>query len=64
MKKSIIEVIKTNKKAIIKRSLVIVGTVVGLAIVGKLATSKDDEDEDVEEVGDENPVDGGESVEE
>lgn len=65
MSKSIIEVIKTNKKAIAKKALVLVGTVVGLAIVGKLVTSKDDEVlEDAGEVGNGNPVEVENSVEE
>lgn len=50
MKNSIIEVIKTNKKAILKRALIIGGTIAGLAIVMKMAKSNDSEVEDCNEV--------------
>lgn len=46
MKKSIIEVIKSNKEAIIKKSLIIGGTVAGLFIVGALLSPVDEEDQD------------------
>lgn len=42
---NIIEVIKTNKKAIIKKALIVGGTGVGLAIVANLVKPKTDEDE-------------------
>lgn len=46
MKKSIIEVIKSNKETIIKKSLIIGGTVAGLFIVGALLSPVDEEDQD------------------
>lgn len=43
--KNIIEVIKTNKKTIIKRGLIVLGAVAGLAVAGLAFKSKDtDED--------------------
>ena len=42
---NIIEVIKTNKKAIIKKALLVGGTGVGLAIVANLVKPHPDEDE-------------------
>lgn len=51
MKNSIIEVIKVNKKAIMKKALIIGGTVIGLAVVGKLIQpSGDDEVVEVDEI--------------
>lgn len=44
--KNIIEVIKTNKKTIIKRGLIVLGAVAGLAVAGLAFKGKDtDEDE-------------------
>lgn len=44
--KNVIEVIKTNKKTIIKRGLIVLGAVAGLAVAGLAFKSKDtDEDE-------------------
>lgn len=49
MKKSIIEVIKANKKAIIKKSLIVVGTTAGLAIAAVVLGKRNaDEDEEIE----------------
>lgn len=42
---NIIEVIKTNKKAIMKKALIVGGTGIGLAIVANLVRPKTDEDE-------------------
>jgi hypothetical protein len=41
MKNSIIEVIKANKKAILKKALIVGGTIAGLAIVMNVARSKE-----------------------
>lgn len=62
---NIIEVIKTNKKAIIKKALIVGGTGVGLVIVANLVKPKIDEyeiddnlevtdlDEEIQEVNEE-----------
>jgi hypothetical protein len=46
MNKGIFEVIKANKKEIIKKALIIGGSIAGLAIVSKIALSKGDDDEE------------------
>lgn len=48
---TIIEVIKSNKKAIIKKALIIGGTILGLAIVMRVVNTKGDtlEDADLED---------------
>jgi hypothetical protein len=48
-----IEVVKTNKGTIIKKGLVVVGTLVGLAIVNALRGGKDQDEEDESVFGDE-----------
>jgi hypothetical protein len=48
MKNSIIEVIKANKKAILKKALIVGGTIAGLVIVMKMATSNESESENPE----------------
>lgn len=55
MKKSIIEVIKANRGAIVKRALIVGGTAIGLAIVGKMLNK--DEECDIEIDADEVAVD-------
>lgn len=48
---TVIEVIKSNKKAIIKKALIIGGTILGLAIVMRVVNTKGDtlEDADLED---------------
>lgn len=46
--KNIIEVIKANKKSIVKKALIVGGTVAGLALVA--VTVKKPEDEELNEV--------------
>lgn len=44
-----LEVIKTNKKAIVKKSLIVGGTLAGLALVMQaVKTTKDESDDDFE----------------
>lgn len=43
--KNFIEVVKTNKGAIIKKGLIVVGTLVGLALVDALRSGKDEPEE-------------------
>lgn len=50
MKKSIIEVIKANKKAIIKKALIVGGTAVGLGVAAIVLSKKDEEDDEDLEV--------------
>lgn len=48
-KKTIMEVIKENKDAIIRRALIVLGTVGGILLVSKVLTGGDDEVEEFEE---------------
>ena len=48
-KKTIMEVIKENKDAIIRRALIVLGTVGGILLVSKVLIGDDDEVEEFEE---------------
>lgn len=50
--KKLIEILKANKKVIIKRTLIGIGAVTGLIIAGKLLAPKDPEVEDATECED------------
>jgi hypothetical protein len=53
--KNIIEVVKANKKVILKRTLIAVGVITGLTLVGKMIAAKADDEDDIEyEDGDNN----------
>ena len=45
--KNLVEVIKENKKVIIKRTIVVLGTIAGLAVVGYALRNKDTEESEV-----------------
>lgn len=47
-KKSILEVIKENKGAIIKRALIIAGSIAGVLLAAKVLTGDEDDEEMVE----------------
>lgn len=46
--KNVIEVIKANKETVIKKTLIVAGTLVGLALVSKVF--KDEDEDDIEVV--------------
>lgn len=47
--KNIIEVIKDNRKVILKRGLITVGTIAGLIIAGKVLTAMSSDEEVISE---------------
>lgn len=61
MQKSFIEVIKANKKSIVRTGLILAGTLIGSAIVNVLCADKDDEAEDTMLDGDTNEATDGDS---
>lgn len=64
MKNGIFEVIKTNKKAIFKKALIIGGAIAGLVIVTKMVKSKNDEEETVYECVETTDESSNETIEE
>lgn len=61
--KNIIEVVKANKKVILKRTLIAAGVITGLTLVGKMIAAQADDEEGVEYDDDGNNSDGDNSDE-